>query len=159
MIVSEPDGTFVGNDVIKLLAYSDDFDAVFGTRTSSILIGDGANMGLFLKYGNFFVAKYMELLFNTHQLTDAGCTMRLIKRNSLSKINNSFRIGGNSFGPEMMMLIFIHKISSIEIPLNYRERVGESSVTGSFWKALKLGFQMIFIVTKVRFLSLFGLYK
>jgi glycosyltransferase involved in cell wall biosynthesis len=34
LIISEPDGTFEGKDVIKLLAYSDDFDYVIGTRTT-----------------------------------------------------------------------------------------------------------------------------
>jgi hypothetical protein len=30
---AEPDGTFVGKDVEKLLVYSNDFPVVFGTRT------------------------------------------------------------------------------------------------------------------------------
>jgi hypothetical protein len=38
--------------------------------------------------------------------------------------------------------------------MNYRARVGESSVTGSFWKAWKLGWRMIFLVLSYRF----GLY-
>src|SRR4051794_23576402 len=33
IIVAEPDGTFRGHDVAKLLAYSDDCDVVYGTRT------------------------------------------------------------------------------------------------------------------------------
>ena len=32
VILAEPDGTFVGRDVLKLLAYSDEFDMVCGTR-------------------------------------------------------------------------------------------------------------------------------
>ena len=156
IIMSEPDGTFVENDVLKLLAYSDDFDAVFGTRTSSSLIGHGANMGLFLKYGNFFVAKLMEILFNTTQLTDAGCTMRLIKRNAYERIKNKFTVGKSHFGPEMMLLIILSKTKFMEIPLNYQKRVGKSSVTGSFWKAFKLGWIMIGLVLKYRFKSWFG---
>src|SRR3989344_3578144 len=65
IIMIEPDGTFDPNDVIKFLAYSDNFDVVFGTRTTSIMIGDGANMGWFLKWGNFAVAKFVEVLYNT----------------------------------------------------------------------------------------------
>jgi hypothetical protein len=38
----------------------------------------------------------------------------------------------------------------VEIPLNYRERVGESSVTGDFWKTWKLGWRMIFLVWEYR---------
>ena len=61
IILSEPDGTFVANDVIKLLSYSDDFDVVFGSRTGSSTIMEGANMGWFLKFGNLFVAKLIEI--------------------------------------------------------------------------------------------------
>src|SRR5713226_2989902 len=34
IILGEPDGTFSGHDVFKMLAYSDDVPVVFGTRTS-----------------------------------------------------------------------------------------------------------------------------
>ena len=86
VIMTEPDGTFDANDIFKLLAYSDDFDVVFGTRTTTILIGAGANMGFLMKWGNVLVAKLVEILFNTTQLTDVGCTYRLIKRTALAEI-------------------------------------------------------------------------
>jgi hypothetical protein len=35
VIMAEPDGTFVGRDVMKLLAYADDFEMVCGTRTTA----------------------------------------------------------------------------------------------------------------------------
>src|SRR3989338_10234711 len=38
VFMCEPDGTFVAKDIIKMLAYSDEFDVVFGTRTSKTLI-------------------------------------------------------------------------------------------------------------------------
>ena len=52
VILAEPDGTFVGRDVLKLLAYADDFDMVCGTRTTRELIWAQANMGWFLRVGN-----------------------------------------------------------------------------------------------------------
>ena len=52
IILAEPDGTFIGRDVLKLLAYADDFDMVCGTRTTRELIWDQANMGWFLRVGN-----------------------------------------------------------------------------------------------------------
>src|SRR5690349_4723778 len=45
IVLSEPDGTFLPRDVVKLLTYSDDCDAVFGTRTTREMIWSGANMG------------------------------------------------------------------------------------------------------------------
>lgn len=158
IVVSEPDGTFSGHDVIKLLAYSDDFDVVFGTRTSSSLIRDGANMGMFLKWGNIAVAKLMEALFFSHsQLTDVGCTMKLISRKALERIQHKFSIGGSHFGPEMMLLAITHNLRFIEIPVNYRKRVGVSSVTGSKVKAFSLGMRMIYLIISYRFKILIGM--
>jgi len=136
-----------------LLAYSEDFDAVLGTRTTSVLIWKGSNMGILLKWGNWAVAKMLELLFNTTTLTDVGCTMRLIRRRKLTKIIDKFTVGGSHFGVEMMLLIILNNIRFIEIPVNYRPRVGRSSVTGSALKAFSLGVTMIWTILKYRFLS------
>ena len=90
--------------MLKLLAYSDDFEVVYGTRTVKELIWRGANMGLFLKWGNYAVAKLMEFLFNSTSLTDVGCTMRCIQRDALRRIEPFFTVDGSFFGPEMMVL-------------------------------------------------------
>ena len=146
IVLSEPDGTFTGRDLLKLLAYSNDVPVVFGTRTSRQFIWKGANMGWFLRWGNWAVAKMTELLFNTTILTDMGCTHRLISREAIDLIRPYLNIGGSHFGPQMLLEVVQHGIPFVEIPLNYRPRVGESSVTGSFWKAFRLGWRMIFLV-------------
>jgi glycosyltransferase involved in cell wall biosynthesis len=150
IIISEPDGTFYGRDVLKLLAYSGDFEVVLGTRTGQATLLQGANMGLFLKYGNYAVAKLMEFLFNTVELSDVGCTMRLIRRPALERVIDQFQIGGSHFGPEFMLLVIRNRLKFIEIPVHYGPRIGESSVTGSFWKALRLGLQMIGLILRFR---------
>ena len=155
IIMSEPDGTFLGKDVPKLLEYSDDFDVVFGTRTVVATILSGANMGFFLKWGNWFVAKLMEVLFWTTHLSDAGCTMRLIHKKALRRIEHKFRSGGSYFGLEMMLIVITSGLSFIEIPVHYNKRIGKSSVTGSFWKAFKLGLQMIWQIIKYRIKTIF----
>jgi len=151
VILSEPDGTFSGHDVLKLLAYCDDKPVVFGTRTSPEFIWDGANMGRFLRWGNWAVAKMTELLFNTTILTDMGCTHRLLRREAVELIRPHLTIGGSHFGPQILMEVVAHGIPFVEIPLNYRSRVGQSSVTGSFWKAFWLGLRMILLVLEYRF--------
>ncbi len=150
LIVSEPDGTFLGRDILKLLAYADDFDEVYGRRTARMFIWRGANMGLFLRWGNWAVAKFMEFLFNATNLTDVGCTTRLIHRSALEQIRPYFTIGGSSFGPEMMLLTLLSGQKVIQIPVNYLPRVGESSVTGDFKKAFVLGMTMIGLVLRYR---------
>ncbi len=143
---AEPDGTFVGKDVEKLLVYSSDFPVVFGTRTCTSLIGSGANMGMFLRYGNVFVAKLLEALFNTYTLTDVGCTMRIMTREAMEIMQPYFRSGSSYFGLEFMVLTIVCGFDFVQIPVTYRSRVGESSVTGDFHKAFALGMQMIFYV-------------
>lgn len=151
VVLSEPDGTFSGHDLIKLLSYSDDVPVVFGTRTSQNFIWTGANMGRFLRWGNWAVAKMTELLFNTTILTDMGCTYRLFHQEALQLIRPHLTIGGSHFGPQLLMEVVAHHIPFVEIPVNYRTRVGESSVTGDLWKAFALGIRMIGLVLGYRF--------
>ncbi|UCH89950.1 MAG: glycosyltransferase family 2 protein [Thermoplasmata archaeon] len=148
IIIAEPDGTFEGKDVLKLLVYSDDFDMVLGTRTSKELIREGANMGPFLKWGNWFLGKMIEVLFNGPNLTDVGCTMRLIRKDSLKKIQSKFTVGGSHFSPEMMILSIVCKLRVIEISLNYNQRVGTSKITGETMPAFKLGLVMMYFILR-----------
>ncbi|MDP3026133.1 MAG: glycosyltransferase family 2 protein [Nanoarchaeota archaeon] len=151
IIMTEPDGTFDPNDIIKFLAYSDDFDVVFGTRTATILIREGANMGFFMKWANWFVAKLIEVLFNSSYLSDVGCTYRLIKRGVYEKIKKKFVITKHEFNPDMTLQIIRNRIKFIEIPVNYKGRVGKSSVTGNKFRAFILAVKMIILILKHRF--------
>jgi len=150
IIFAEPDGTFIGSDVIKLLAYSDDKPVVFGTRTSREFIWSGANMGFSLKWGNWAVAKMTEIFFNTTILTDMGCTMRLLTRSAIEVIRPHLTIGGSHFGPQILMEVVAHRIPFVEIPVNYRQRVGISMVTGDLWKSFCLGIRVILLIWQYR---------
>jgi hypothetical protein len=107
-------------------------------------------MGALLRWGNWGVAKLMEFLFNSTNLTDVGCTMRLVRREALARMASEFTIGGSAFGPEMMVLSLLHGLRVIQIPVNYLPRVGESSVTGDLRKAMLLGLWMIGLVLRYR---------
>ena len=148
IFVCEPDDTFVAEDVYKFLSYIDEVDVVYGSRTIKNFIGEGANMGHFLKNGNWFVAKMLQVLYQTNSLSDVGCTFRLIKKPALKKIRSSFRVKSGFFGPEMMLLTQHFDIPAVQIPIRYQARVGESSYSGDFKKAFILGMKMIwFIIT------------
>jgi hypothetical protein len=110
---------------------------------------------LFLRWGNFAVAKLTEFLFNTTLLTDMGCTLRLFRRDAMRLMRPHLTIGTSHFGCQLLMEVVAHRIPFVEIPVNYRARVGESSVTGDFWKAFGLGMQMIAMVLGYRF----GVYR
>lgn len=150
IILAEPDGTFVGRDVLKLLAYADDFEMVCGTRTTRELIWAEANMGWFLRIGNGLVAKLLEVLFDGPSLTDCGCTLRLIQRSALDKFQAQLSVGGSHFLPEMVILALKHHIKMVEIPVNYRGRVGESKITGSLQGTLVTGLHMILLIFRYR---------
>lgn len=150
VILSEPDGTFAGRDIFKLLSYSDDFEMVLGTRTARELIWHKANMNFFLRWGNVFVAKLLEFLYSGPCLTDCGCTLRLINRNALAAIKEYFTVGKSHFLPEMVILALKNKIRVIEIPVNYRPRVGQSKITGTFRGSLITGTNMIGLIFRYK---------
>jgi glycosyltransferase involved in cell wall biosynthesis len=150
IILAEPDGTFIGRDVLKLLAYSEDFDMVCGTRTTRELVWTQANMGWFLRIGNWAVAKVLQFLFGGPSLSDCGCTLRLTHRRALERIQDELTVGGSHFLPEMVILGLKKNLKIIEIPVNYRGRIGESKITGSLKGTLKTGFRMIALILRYR---------
>lgn len=153
VLLAEPDGTFVPNDVFKMLSYSDECEAVLGTRTTRELIWSGANMGSFLKWGNWAVAKMVELMFNTSHISDMGCTYRLLNRRMADYLAETMKVGESHAGAEIMMLVIVSGARFVEIPVNYLPRVGHSAVTGHPLKAFVLGMKMIALIIGFRFRS------
>ena len=153
IIMCEADGTFEPADIHKFLLYSDDFPVVFGTRTSRAAIWSGAFMPFSVRFGNWAVAKFLEVIHNGPTLTDVGCTYKLISREALERIKMQFRHsrGDGTFSPELMIWLIRTEKSVIEIPVWYKPRIGQSGYTGSVWKATKLGFKMLPVIIKWRF--------
>jgi glycosyltransferase involved in cell wall biosynthesis len=158
IILAEPDGTFDSNDIVKLLSYAIDFDMVCGTRTTRELIWAEANMGWFLRVGNILVAKWLEVLHNTCSLSDCGCTLRLIHRESLQMFLPFLSVTGSHFLPEMLILARKSGLRIVEIPVNYRGRRGTSKITGTLKGTLKTGLNMITLITLYRFKRITPIY-
>jgi glycosyltransferase involved in cell wall biosynthesis len=152
VVLAEPDGTFMAKDVLKLLAFADDFDLVLGTRTTRELIWHGANMGWQLRWGNWIVAKLLQVLFDGPSLSDCGCTLRLIRRSAVERVLPRLTVGGSHFLPEMVCVALLEQLRLVEVPVNYRVRVGESKITGSTATALRVGFNMIGLILRYRLL-------
>lgn len=150
IVLAEPDGTFAGKDVLKLLAFADDFDLVMGTRTTPELIWQEANMGRFLRWGNWAVAKLLQVLFGGPSLSDCGCTLRLLRRDGYLRLRDGFSVGGSYFLPEMVCLALLSGLRVVEVPVNYRGRTGESKITGSPATAVRVGLQMIALIVRYR---------
>lgn len=150
IVLAEPDGTFVPADIRKLLVYSEECEAVFGTRTTRELIWHGANMEWFLRWGNWAVAKLIEALFNTSHLSDMGCTYRLFERESARRLAETMTVGGSHAGAEILLLTIVSGTRFVEVPVNYLPRVGVSSVTGEPLKAIAVGVRMILLILRFR---------
>lgn len=151
IIMAEPDGTFLGRDVVKLLAYAEDFDMVCGTRTTRELIWEQANMGWFLRVGNWTVAKMIQFLYDGPSLSDCGCTLRLTRREALARIEADLTVGGSHFLPQMVIAGLTRGLRVIEVPVNYRRRVGDSKITGTLTGTLRTGVRMIALILGSRF--------
>ena len=104
---------------------------MLGTRTTRELIWRGANMGWQLRWGNWLVAKFLQVLFGGPSLSDCGCTLRLVRRTAAERMLPRFTVGGSHFLPEMVCLALLDGARLVEVPVNYRRRVGESKITGS----------------------------
>jgi glycosyltransferase involved in cell wall biosynthesis len=152
IVLVEADGTFDPKDTKKLLSYIGDADMVLGTRTYMQFVEEGANMGVFLGYGNLFVAKLLQVLYGDVRLTDVGCTFRAIKKGSLKKVAKRFKVGGSTFSPEMIIEALKAGLKIVEIPIHYRKRIGTGTIThGSNIKAFVLGLKMIWLVLSRKF--------
>jgi glycosyltransferase involved in cell wall biosynthesis len=146
IVLAEPDGTFLPADISKLLVYSDECDVVFGTRTTREMIWADANMDWFLRWGNWAVAKMIEVLLNTSHLSDVGCTYRVLHRHIAEHVAGHMRVGGSHAGVEIMLLTITSGARFVEVPVNYLPRVGVSSVTGKRILAVQVGLRMIQMV-------------
>jgi glycosyltransferase involved in cell wall biosynthesis len=150
IVLAEPDGTFLPEDIHKLLVYSSECEVVFGTRTTRELIWAEANMESFLRWGNWAVAKLIEVLYNTSHLSDVGCTYRLLHAPTAKAVASRMTVGGSHAGAEIMLLAIISGARFVEVPVNYLPRVGVSAVTGSPLKAVAVGLRMIALTLSMR---------
>lgn len=155
IVLCEPDSTFYPNDIFKFLSYIDDFDCIFGTRTTKALIKDGAKMQFYLRIGNILVAKLLEYIFFGPTLSDVGCTYKVISRDSYNKIRDDLKVIGSEFQPELMIKLILKKVRILEIPVNYLEREGKSKITYNFMSSLKLAFKMVYLIFLLRIKKLF----
>ncbi len=149
LIIAEPDGTFDGRDVIKLLAYSDDFDMVFGSRTHIPLIRKGSDMTFIKRILDVILAKIVTYLYGCSPLTDLGCTLRLTTKKAWKQIAKKSNSADGIFATEWVLVAAKKRIKFIEIPINFRSRVDTSPVSGTFKKKAVWGLRKFYYIWKV----------
>lgn len=150
IIVAEPDGSFDGKDVVKLLAYSDDFEIVFGSRTHVPLVQKDSDMTLYKRIGDVLLGKLVTFLFLCYPLTDLGCTLRITTQSGWKAVEKESRAADGLLATEWLLAAAKNKIKFIEIPINYKARIGKSlfvskQITqGTWWGTRKFACIMKF---------------
>lgn len=126
IVIAEPDSSFDGKDVVKLLAYSDDFEMVFGSRTHVPLVQKGSDMTLYKRIGDVLLGRLVTFLFLTSPLTDLGCTLRITTKKGWKIVEKESKAADGLLATQWLLSAVKNKVKFIEIPINYRARVGKS---------------------------------
>jgi UDP-N-acetylglucosamine diphosphorylase / glucose-1-phosphate thymidylyltransferase / UDP-N-acetylgalactosamine diphosphorylase / glucosamine-1-phosphate N-acetyltransferase / galactosamine-1-phosphate N-acetyltransferase len=157
MVLVEADGSFRARDVVKLLSYLDDAGMVMGTRTTRQMVEQGANMRFMLRWGNVFMAKFLQLCWMRPaepRFTDVGCTFRALTKSVWNQIQARTREPGPAFSPEMMCAALQERCRVIEVPVTYARRMGgESKHSDTFSRQAKLAIKMFRTICRKRFLE------
>jgi len=126
IIAADANGSFAGRDVTKLLAYSDDFDIVFGSRTHVPLIESGSGMNFFRRIIDVLYGKLISLLFLCGPLTDVGCTFRITSRAGWRKVASECQAKGALFTTEWLLAAAKNRVRFVQIPVNFKSRADKS---------------------------------
>lgn len=155
MVLVEADGSFRARDVIKLLVYLDDAGMVMGTRTTRQMVEQGANMRFLLRWGNVFMAKFLQVCWmrpSEPRFTDVGCTFRALSRETWHRIRPRLRESGPAFSPEMMCATLQERCRIIEVPVTYSRRMGgESKHSDTFGRQARTALKMFRTIFRKRF--------
>ncbi len=153
-VLVEADGSFAARDLEKLLIYLDDAGMVMGTRTTRQMVEQGANMRFLLRWGNVFMAKFLQLLWlrpAEPRFTDVGCTYRALTRDTFESIRPLLIEKGPAFSPEMMCAALLMKRRVIEIPVTYRRRsAGESKHSDTLGRQFRTAWKMFRTICRKR---------
>lgn len=164
IVITDADGTFNGYDIEKMIPYLDNCDMVVGSRLTQVLTEKGNQNSMFYVWGNRFIAsllqiKYFSLLhMGVLQLTDAGCSYRCIRRESLEKIIDKFTspetgeiipiANGNRIALFTTSIAIENNLKIVEVPITFKKRIGISKFTENKRKGLVSGFEFIWFILR-----------
>lgn len=146
IVLCEGDMTFRASDLEKLLAYIDHADIVNGTRIVEQLREYETQLSTFMLYGNFFVAKLLELKhLGRGTMTDVGTTYKLVRRRSIERLLPLLNPSVNlEFNAHFLDMAFASGERIVECPITFHPRVGLSKGgNASNFRALRVGLGMI----------------
>ena len=165
IVLTEADGTFAGDDLKKMIPYLENVDMVIGTREIQVLSEKGNQNKMFYVWGNFLLAKLIQLKFFSLQhmgvvsLTDVGCAYRCIRKEALEKIMNQFsnsetgellvKPKSGLFALFMTMLGIKNDLRVVEIPITFKKRIGVSKTeSDKKIKAIRYGLEFFWFILR-----------
>ena len=134
-------------ELTKIIApiIEDNIDLVIGSRVKE-LREDGA-MTPQQTFGNWLATKLMSLFFKA-KFTDLG-PFRAIKYEKLLALNMVDKTYG--WTVEMQLKALKQKLSYTEVPVNYRNRIGVSKVSGTIKGSIFAGIKILSWIFKYSF--------
>ena len=126
-------------ELTKIIApiINEDLDFVVGARVKELR--EDGSMTMPQIFGNWLATTLMSLFFNA-KFTDLG-PFRAIKYNKLLALNMEDKTYG--WTVEMQLKALKQKLSYTEIPVNYRNRIGVSKVSGTVKGAIFAGAKIL----------------
>ena len=134
-------------ELTKLVApiINDNIDFVIGSRVKKFR--EKGSMTIPQIFGNWLATTLMGLLFRA-KFTDLG-PFRAIKYNRLLELHMEDKTYG--WTVEMQLKVLKQKLSYTEIPVNYRNRIGVSKVSGTIKGAILAGVKILGWIFKYSF--------
>ena len=138
IVMMDPDGSYDPEDIPKLLQplLEGRAEFVMGTRLKGE-IDKGAMPWLHRYIGNPLLTWVLNVLFKAG-ISDAHCGMRAIRKDALERL--PLKCKGMEFASEMVIEAAKKKLKTVEVPIRYHPRIGESKLS-SFrdgWRHLRL---------------------
>lgn len=117
-------------------------DLVIGSR--ALGIREKGSMTIPQLFGNWLATKLLKLFYGV-KFTDLG-PFRAIKYNELLKLQMKDKTYG--WTVEMQVKAAKHKIKTLEVPVNYKKRIGKSKISGTIKGTILAGQKIIFTIFK-----------
>lgn len=98
-------------------------------------------------FGNWLATRLMRIFYGI-KFTDLG-PFRAIKTSALEKLKMQDKTYGWTI--EMQIKAAQHKLKCTEVPVNYKNRIGTSKVSGTVKGTIMAGYKIIFAIFKYKF--------
>lgn len=122
-------------------------DLVIGSRLAGNL--EAGAMPAQSRYGNRFACFLIRILFGT-RYTDLG-PFRAIRFRTLQQL----RMTDENFGwtVEMQIKAAKQNVSTLEVPVSYRQRIGVSKISGTLSGTIGAGYKILYLIARYGFFS------